>query len=80
MLHMPNRFRLKDSHSEKDVINALRGPIKDSYNGGETNTHHAIETMHRESFTLFNGDRPDKPNIAILLTDGEYIMFKNCIS
>ena len=51
-------------------MDSIDGPVKNAFNGGETNTHHAIEIMHRQSFTIENGDRPNMPNIAIIVTDG----------
>ena len=38
---------------------------------GATNTQAALRIMHTEQFSVFRGDRPNIPNIAILLTDGE---------
>ncbi|XP_060602478.1 matrilin-3-like, partial [Ruditapes philippinarum] len=37
---------------------------------GRTNTAAALRTMHSRMFTRSNGDRPEVPNVGILLTDG----------
>ena len=37
---------------------------------GSTNTADALKTMRNRMFTLRNGDRPDVPNLVILITDG----------
>lgn len=41
------------------------------YIGGTTNTAEGIELMRTEQFTLGNGDRPNVPNVAVVITDGE---------
>ena len=40
------------------------------YRFGSTNTADALETMWSEMYTPQNGDRPDVPNVAIVVTDG----------
>ena len=40
------------------------------YRYGSTNTADALKTMRTEMFTAANGDRPDIPNVCIVLTDG----------
>ena len=40
------------------------------YRYGSTNTADALKTMRTVMFTPENGDRPDIPNVAIVLTDG----------
>lgn len=40
------------------------------YQGGRTNTGAAIKYMRNTMFTSGNGDRPDAPNVAIVITDG----------
>ena len=37
---------------------------------GSTNTADALKSMSEVMFTPANGDRPDAPNVCILLTDG----------
>lgn len=37
---------------------------------GGTNTADALNTMRTQMFTQTNGDRPDVPNVAIVITDG----------
>ena len=38
--------------------------------GGTTNTSGALREALANQFTVENGDRPDAPNIAVLITDG----------
>lgn len=40
------------------------------YRPGNTNTADALKTMRSDMFTAFNGDRPDVPNVAVVITDG----------
>jgi Mg-chelatase subunit ChlD len=47
-----------------DAIDAM------PYRHGSTNTADALRTMRTEMFTAANGDRPDVPNVAIVITDG----------
>ena len=37
---------------------------------GSTNTADSLKTMREQIFNPARGDRPDAPNIAIILTDG----------
>lgn len=39
--------------------------------GGNTNTSGSLWLMMDQVFTEENGDRPDVPNIAIMVTDGK---------
>ncbi len=48
-------------------ININDMPWKDE----ETNTSGAIWYTHKHMFTEVNGDRPQAPNVAIVITDGE---------
>lgn len=38
---------------------------------GGTNTHLPLKTARESMFTYRYGDRPDVPNLAIILTDGQ---------
>ena len=38
--------------------------------GGQTDTSSAIRLMMTTMFTQSNGDRPNAPNVAIIITDG----------
>ena len=40
------------------------------YRYGSTNTADALNTMRTQMYTAANGDRPDVPNVAIVITDG----------
>ena len=53
-------------HSCEALVNILSFP----YTGGSTNTAAALETI-LDMFTEENGDRPDVPNYAVIITDGE---------
>lgn len=39
--------------------------------GGGTNTHKPLEYVKRNMFTAQRGDREDKPNACIVITDGQ---------
>lgn len=39
--------------------------------GGGTNTHKPLEYVKRNMFTTQRGDRPDKKNVCIVITDGQ---------
>jgi Mg-chelatase subunit ChlD len=54
----------QDKLSMYDAIEAI------PYTHGSTNTADALKTMRTEMFTPANGDRPDIPNVAIVVTDG----------
>ena len=40
------------------------------YRGGSTNTATALDFLRTTMFSVQTGDRPDVPNVAVLLTDG----------
>ena len=40
------------------------------YDGGNTNTTGGLRVMRTQIFNPYNGDRPDVPNVCILVTDG----------
>ncbi|CAH1788337.1 unnamed protein product [Owenia fusiformis] len=61
------RFHLNEYNNRADVYGAIdRIP----YTGGATNTPEALQLMRLSMFTSQNGDRPDVPNVALVLTDG----------
>ena len=62
-----NRFFLNTHASRDAVVNAITNL---PYDGGFTYTGEALALMKDVQFTAENGDRPDVPNIAIVLTDG----------
>jgi len=52
-------------------VPALQSAIRNiAYLGGWTNTTGALQLMRTDIFNSANGDRPDVPNVAILITDG----------
>ena len=63
-----NIFYLKDFDNKAEIRRALTST---SYIGGHTNTSGGIRLMYSEQFSSVNGDRPDVPNMAIVLTDGK---------
>ena len=42
-----------------------------TYLGGNKNTTGALRLMRTEIFNPANGDRPDVPDVAVLITDGD---------
>ncbi|XP_033728441.1 uncharacterized protein LOC117317678 isoform X2 [Pecten maximus] len=61
------QFHLNSFRSLSAVLNAIE---EISFMPGSTNTADALKTMHYDMFTRERGDRPDVPNIAIIVTDG----------
>ncbi len=60
-------FQLNQYSSQRELINAIdRIPFLDQ----TTNTPAAIRYMRSTMFTARNGDRPNAPNSAIIITDG----------
>jgi Mg-chelatase subunit ChlD len=57
-------FNYTDLNSLVDAIRHI------PYCGGNTNTTGGLHIMRTDIFNQQNGDRPDVPNIAILITDG----------
>jgi len=60
-------FYLTDFTDLRSLTTAI-GNIQ--YLGGNTNTTGALRLMRTEIFNAANGDRPDVPNVVILITDG----------
>ena len=60
-------FYLTNFTDESALIAAIRNI---QYLGGNTNTTGGLRLMRMEIFNRANGDRPDVPNVAILITDG----------
>jgi uncharacterized protein with von Willebrand factor type A (vWA) domain len=54
----------------QDKLNMFDAIEAIPYIHGSTNTADALKTMRTEMFTPANGDRPDIPNVAIVVTDG----------
>lgn len=61
-------FHLNTFNSMLELFNAI-GNIKYMY--GNTNTAGGLEALTSEMFTAGNGDRPDVPNMAFVITDGQ---------
>lgn len=61
-------FYLNTYTDRRQILDEIRQiPWKDQ----ETNTSGAIRTMRTQMFTPERGDRPDVPNIGVVITDGE---------
>jgi collagen type VI alpha len=62
-----HQFHLNTYTTKQDVQLALR---RIPFIGGRTNTAAGIQYMKDQLFTQANGDRPDAPNYAFILSDG----------
>ena len=63
-----NQFFLNTNERRfQNIINSIRGL---RYMNTETNMARALKVMREEQFSRQYGDRPEAPNIAILVTDG----------
>lgn len=62
------RFNLNKYTKKEDVLQVVRSQM---WIQGKTNTADALKLMRTVSFQVSNGDRPDVPNYAIVITDGE---------
>ena len=60
-------FLLDEYTTRRDLVDAIR---RIPYIGDSTNTASAIEDMRTKVFTQ-QGDRPNVPNMGIVITDGE---------
>jgi len=56
-------------YSEKKQLQGQVSAIRQM--GGGTNTHKPLEYAQRSMFTSQRGDRPDKRNVCIVITDGK---------
>lgn len=54
-----------DLQTLQSVVGALE------FIGGTTNTESALRLLMTDIFTVENGDRPDFPNLAFVITDGQ---------
>ena len=61
------QFQLNSYRSKVEIFEAIDNI---PYRYGSTNTADALNTMRTEMFTRANGDRPNVPNICIVVTDG----------
>lgn len=60
-------FNLNDYNTKTAVFDAVD---KITWRYGSTNTADGLKSMHETMFTAANGDRPDVPNICVIMTDG----------
>ena len=67
-------FHLNAYKNKDDIIHAIS---QIEYIYGMTNTADALKLMRKEMFLPSNGDRPDIPNLAIIITDGESTVNQN---
>ena len=66
--HLAVKF--SDVHGQ--TPSAMSGIIdKISYNGGGTRTDIALEMANSELFSSRGGDRGDKPNVLVVISDGK---------
>ena len=64
-------FANSDYHNKKDLLAKIeREPIKLAF---QTRTDLALKAADEKLFTTAGGDRPDKPNVMLVLTDGKPI-------
>ena len=68
------RMKLNQIYDEVRLKDATNDYIW--YGGGRTNTKEGLRIMREELFTEENGDRPDIPNVAIVITDGHSSHFE----
>ena len=62
-----NHFFLNSFNNSADIKDAiLRTPFLDQF----TNTSGAIRTARTQQFVRARGDRPNAPNVILILTDG----------
>ena len=58
-----------NAHSSTAGVQSAIGAL--TYNGGRTHTAAALEYARTTMLTSANGDRPNVPNVVILLNDGK---------
>ena len=61
------QFYLNNFTDSASLIGAIQ---RINYDGGNTNTTGGLRTMRLQIFNPMYGDRPDVPNLCILITDG----------
>ena len=62
-----SQFHLNTYTNKRQILKAVSN-IRYTY--GQTHTAEALRLMRTTMFTEANGDRPDVPNVAIIVTDG----------
>ncbi|XP_060600216.1 uncharacterized protein LOC132753729 isoform X4 [Ruditapes philippinarum] len=63
-----SEFNMNTYHDRQSIQDAIN---KIPYHSGGTNTAKAITFMNTDSFSAAHGDRPNVPNVAIVVTDGK---------
>jgi len=58
-----------NAHSSVAAVQSAISSLR--YSGGSTDTAAALAHVHRMMLTSWAGDRPDVPNVVVVLTDGE---------
>ena len=61
-------FAMTTYSDKASVIAAIKAM---EHMAGNTNTSGGLNVMRTQSFTSFNGDRDNVPNVAIVITDGK---------
>ena len=69
-----SRFYLRQSTSKEAVTRAVSSL---TYLAAETNIAEAFRVAREEQFTAQNGDRPNAPNVIIIVTDGRQVCMCN---
>ena len=65
---MPPNSYINRYNRLNDVLGAISNV---TYEYGATHTASALRTMHSAMFTPVNGERPEVPDVAIVITDGQ---------
>ena len=60
-------IKLDDFRDADDLAEAI---LRIPYIGSNTNTSGGLAVMTSQGFTVANGDRPEFPNVAVVITDG----------
>ena len=61
-------FRLNQYSNLEDARDSI---LRTRYPGANTNTSGGLYIAHSQLFNVNNGDRPNVPNLAIVITDGK---------
>ena len=61
------QFHLNTFSHGSDILQAIDST---PFHHGNTNTAGALRTLRTEMFSLGRGDRPEVPNVALIVTDG----------
>ena len=65
--HATNMFFLESYNTVDETVRAI---LATPYEGRSSNTAEGIRTAIIDQFVSSRGDRPDVPNIAVIVTDG----------